>query len=92
MDPLSTAASIIAILTVFSSSTEVAKEVWGAPDELQELASELSELSALTNRLAALTRDRVFRDIDPRILEAPYAKLRDAQKGIRRTVVEETWH
>lgn len=80
MDPLSTTASIIAVLGVLASSTEAAQNVWAAPDELQRLAADLSELNELANRLDALTRDRGFRDNDLHSLEAPYSKLREAQK------------
>lgn len=85
MDPLSCIASIIAILGALSSTVEAAKRVWGAPNELQDLASELSQLRALANTLTALTRARSFRDIDLRILEQAYTILHDGQK------VSEEW-
>ena len=80
MDPLAFAASIIAVLGALSSTTEAAKEVWGAPHELQELTSELSQLNALADTLAALTRARAFRYIDLRILEKAYTTLQDGQR------------
>ena len=80
MDPLFFAASIITVLVALSSSTEAAKKLWGAPHELQELASELSQLSALADTLAALTRSRTFRCIDLRTLEEAYTKMQDGQR------------
>lgn len=80
MDPLSSTASIMAFLGVLASSIEAAQNVWGAPDELQRLATDLSELSELANRLDTLIRDRGFRDNDLHSLEAPYSKLRESQK------------
>ena len=80
MEPVSIAASIITVLGALSSSTEAAKKLWGAPQELQELASELNQLNALADNLTALTRTRTFRSIDQRSLQEAYAKLQGGQR------------
>jgi hypothetical protein len=80
MDPFSTTASLIAVIGALASSIEAAQNVWGAPDALLRLATDLSELNELANKLDALTRDQGFRDNNLHNLEAPYSKLREAQK------------
>ena len=75
MDPLSITSSILAILQALSSGIEIANRIWKAPDELNELASELEQLNTLVTILAALTRGRAFNQVDLHTFEAVYARL-----------------
>lgn len=55
MDPLSIKTGIVAILGVLISSIELAREVWGASDDLQRLSTDVSEVNELASRLVVLT-------------------------------------
>jgi hypothetical protein len=63
MDPLSITAASIAFLGALSTSVEAVTKLWGAPDELRSLASELSELTELVKQIIALTSNRKFHEI-----------------------------
>lgn len=79
MDPLSATAKTITFLRLLASSTKAAQNIWGGPDELQRLTTELSEFNELENKLDVLTRDQAFRNNDRHSAQAPYLKLREAQ-------------
>jgi hypothetical protein len=88
MDLLSITAATIAIISALSTSIKAAKKLWGIPDELKNLASELGELDVIAKQLIALTSNREFLGIELQTLHEPYTKLKNAQERFEQRLPE----
>lgn len=74
MDPLSIATSALQILPVIKFSVRSIKQIWDAPEDLQNLFSEVSQLITVVDGLDALG------DIDASPLQPTITRLHDARK------------
>lgn len=80
MDPVSALSLVMPVLRVLSFSFTAAKQVWEAPDELQELSSELLQLSTLANILSSIVEAQGEGDSSVRALEPVVTRLSNARK------------